>query len=172
MPPPSIERINHYVLVDDKPVPEPDLLKWGAFMESVAGRTVRQDFFVYRSMNLFEIPAETYRATVQRRTSFREATAEEDVENAEARRVREELGGVPIMISTVFLGLDHNWAPIGPPILWETMAFGIDMQEFGTARYASLEEARSGHAEIVSALFEHAKRGLLRLGKAGENLLS
>lgn len=27
-------------------------------------------------------------------------------------------------ISTVFLGLDHNWGEVGPPILWETMVFG------------------------------------------------
>lgn len=29
-------------------------------------------------------------------------------------------------ISTVFLFLDHNWGPGGPPVLWETMAFRHD----------------------------------------------
>ena len=28
-----------------------------------------------------------------------------------------------VKISTVFLGLDHNFNDDGPPILWETMAF-------------------------------------------------
>lgn len=28
-----------------------------------------------------------------------------------------------IFISTVFLGIDHNWGD-GPPMLWETMVFG------------------------------------------------
>ena len=27
-------------------------------------------------------------------------------------------------ISTMFLGLDHNYSQSGPPILWETMVFG------------------------------------------------
>lgn len=29
-------------------------------------------------------------------------------------------------VSTIFLGLDHNWEPGGPPVLWETMAFVFD----------------------------------------------
>jgi hypothetical protein len=27
-------------------------------------------------------------------------------------------------VSTVFLGLDHNFTASGPPVLWETMIFG------------------------------------------------
>lgn len=29
----------------------------------------------------------------------------------------------PYKVSTVFLGLDHNYSHKGPPILWETMVF-------------------------------------------------
>lgn len=29
-----------------------------------------------------------------------------------------------VWVSTIFLGIDHNFAFTGPPILWETMAFG------------------------------------------------
>lgn len=32
-------------------------------------------------------------------------------------------------ISTVFLGLDHNFSDTGPPILYETMAFSSELQE-------------------------------------------
>jgi hypothetical protein len=35
---------------------------------------------------------------------------------------KDEIGDV--LISTVFLGLDHNFGQSGPPILWETIVFG------------------------------------------------
>ena len=45
--------------------------------------------------------------------------------SAEARRVaRTQVGDC--MVSTVFLGLDHNFSEEGPPVLWETMVFGQD----------------------------------------------
>jgi len=51
-------------------------------------------------------------------------------------------------VSTVFLGLDHNWSD-GPPILWETMVF-IDGEDVETCRYASLREAIIGHNTLVA----------------------
>ena len=49
-------------------------------------------------------------------------------------------------VSTVFLGMDHNWAN-GPPLLFETMVFGLDdeLQE----RYSTWAEAEVGHAKTV-----------------------
>lgn len=45
-------------------------------------------------------------------------------------------------ISTVFLGIDHNYGGQGGPLLWETMVFpGATHCE----RYESYEEAISGH---------------------------
>ena len=52
-----------------------------------------------------------------------------------------------IDVSTVFLGLDHNWGD-GPPILFETMVFGGELDEEG-ARYATWDEAEKGHDRIV-----------------------
>ena len=51
-------------------------------------------------------------------------------------------------VSTVFLGLDHNFLPGGPPLLWETMIFGgpLDGEEW---RYGSRNEAIAGHGEAV-----------------------
>lgn len=40
----------------------------------------------------------------------------------EDRRVRKTRIG-PFEVSTVFLGLDHNFSSMGPPILFETMTF-------------------------------------------------
>lgn len=46
-------------------------------------------------------------------------------------------------VSTVFLGIDHNFHPDGPPLV-----FGFDL-DGETRRYSTWEEAEAGHAEIV-----------------------
>lgn len=53
-----------------------------------------------------------------------------------------------IKVSTVFLGIDHNYTETGPPILFETMVFGglLDQEQ---ERYATMAEALSGHAAMV-----------------------
>lgn len=69
----------------------------------------------------------------------------------------------PLHVSTIFLGLDHNWSsnPESPPILFETMVFGgeepriimgRDMGDFRESyqeRYASWDEAQAGHARAI-----------------------
>lgn len=52
-------------------------------------------------------------------------------------------------VSTVFLGLDHNWWG-GPPVLWETMTFQIPGLQWEQRRYASRIDALAGHAEAVA----------------------
>lgn len=68
-------------------------------------------------------------------------------------------------ISTVFLGLDHNFNPPGlghdnTPILFETMVFGSN-GEVGnyTQRYSTWEQAETGHNTLVARL----RRAILRL---------
>lgn len=59
-------------------------------------------------------------------------------------------------ISTVFLGLDHNFARQGPPILWETMIWTgsdedrlwLDYQE----RYTSRADAIAGHTRAIDMI--------------------
>ena len=52
------------------------------------------------------------------------------------------------LVSTVFLGIDHNYGE-GPPILFETMIF--DHPDFGDyqRRYTSWDAAEDGHREAV-----------------------
>lgn len=50
-------------------------------------------------------------------------------------------------VSTVFLGLDHNWSG-GAPILFETLVFGGKL-DGEMNRYSSLEDAKAGHLEMV-----------------------
>lgn len=65
----------------------------------------------------------------------------------------------PYRVSTVFLGLDYDLGGPGPPVLWETMIFGLPEKEtflgrrfhkeLGQQRYASKADALAGHARAV-----------------------
>jgi hypothetical protein len=54
-------------------------------------------------------------------------------------------------VSTVFLGLDHNWCEQGPPLLFETIIFARksadkdDIESMWMERYSTWELALSGH---------------------------
>lgn len=48
-----------------------------------------------------------------------------------------------VSVSTVFLGLDHQWGD-GPPLLFETMIFGGKHDGY-CERYATWDEAEAGH---------------------------
>lgn len=54
-----------------------------------------------------------------------------------------------VRVSTVFLGIDHNWSPRGPPLLFEGMIFGGTHDE-EQRRYSTRDEAERGHAELVA----------------------
>jgi len=54
----------------------------------------------------------------------------------------------PVRISTVFLGLDHNFSGTGPPLLYETMIFGGKYDQH-QQRYATKAEALAGHKKCV-----------------------
>ena len=54
----------------------------------------------------------------------------------------------PVRISTVFLGLNHNFFRLEPPILFETLAFGGPFDGYQN-RYSTWEEAEAGHKEMV-----------------------
>lgn len=67
---------------------------------------------------------------------------------ADAVVAKTKLGEVEV--STVWLGLDHNHAPYGPPIIFETMVFGPDHPlDMECVRYSTEAEAEAGHAAMV-----------------------
>lgn len=55
-------------------------------------------------------------------------------------------GGVHV--STVFLGIDHRHFGKGPPIVFETMIFGGELDQ-STYRYSSWDDAETGHAAAI-----------------------
>jgi hypothetical protein len=60
-----------------------------------------------------------------------------------------------ILVSTVFLGLDHRFGDRGPPLLFETMVFGINMEdEAMTCRYSTWDDAETGHKATVRRVKE------------------
>jgi len=52
-------------------------------------------------------------------------------------------------VSTVFLGLDHNYYHDGSPILWETMVFGGKLDEEQDRCSGSREQALAMHKAMV-----------------------
>ena len=97
------EHHGRYVLIGQTPVPEPDLFKWGEFIECDSNRIVRQE-------NLISL-----------------------------------IGWV--RVSTVFLGIDHNWGG-GEPLLFETMVFGGPLDGEICLRYPTWDRAENGHHRI------------------------
>lgn len=72
-------------------------------------------------------------------------------EDIEGRRIAETLvpmpGGSEARVSTVWLGIDHNFAGEGPPLIFETMAF-FDNEVYNDsfcARTSTREEAERMH---------------------------
>lgn len=63
-------------------------------------------------------------------------------------------GGI---ISTVFLGADHNWSRVGPPLFFETMAF-LDGDSADCRRTSTWLEAERMHEAMVAAMI--ARRAL------------
>lgn len=56
-----------------------------------------------------------------------------------------------ILVSTVFLGLDHSWTPGGKPVLWETMIFGGEHDQYQD-RYTSHKDALEGHKKALTLI--------------------
>lgn len=72
------------------------------------------------------------------------------LENDDVRRIGSDHIG-PYFISTVFLGLDHNYGG-GEPLLFETMIFSDDNEPGASEycyRYHDIDEARTGHRAAV-----------------------
>jgi hypothetical protein len=53
-------------------------------------------------------------------------------------------------VSTVWMGSNHNYG-YGDPLTFETMVFGDDDEEY-SRRYATEQDARTGHAETVTVV--------------------
>lgn len=64
-------------------------------------------------------------------------------EKSDRTVAKSEKGGVKV--STVFLGLDHQYGE-GPPLIFETMIFGGEHDQYQD-RHSTWEQAEAGHLE-------------------------
>ena len=55
-------------------------------------------------------------------------------------------------VSTVFLGIDHNFTGKGKPVLFETMVFDQDGTPMDCQRFNTWEDAEENHQLTVDAL--------------------
>lgn len=68
-----------------------------------------------------------------------------------SRRVLRQDARDGVLVSTVFLGLDYNFAG-GPPLLYETMVFREGRGD-ECERYHTREEALAGHERMLALVF-------------------
>lgn len=66
----------------------------------------------------------------------------------ETRRIARDVLPNGVEVSTVFLGLDHNFSDAGPAIVFETMVFGGENDQ-AQVRYSTWEQAVAGHAQML-----------------------
>lgn len=80
-------------------------------------------------------------------------------EDREGRRVGlTELDGA--RVSTVFLGLNHAFDPLGPPMIFETMVFPPDSSsDVFCERYSTYAKAEAGHVRAVALVKDHLAAG-------------
>jgi hypothetical protein len=74
------------------------------------------------------------------------------MEDDDYRRVALDLVDDRWSVSTVWLGLDHQFLGDGPPLIFETMVFdkgSPSYHDMEQRRYSTLEQALAGHAEMV-----------------------
>jgi hypothetical protein len=61
-------------------------------------------------------------------------------------------------VSTVWLGLDHQWGMGGRPLIFETMVFkGDSCEDIYMDRYSTWDEAVEGHKRAIQWVKEGAK---------------
>jgi len=81
------------------------------------------------------------------------------MEHAHDRRVVAKDWVGDVEVSTVFLSINHQFSPEGPPVLWETMVFG-GPDDMDCRRYASFHEAKEGHLDVLAQVRVSASEGL------------
>lgn len=69
-------------------------------------------------------------------------------------KIVEQTNQGDIMVSTVFLGLDHRHGD-GTPLLFETLVFGGPLAD-EMVRYTSWDQAQAGHNKMVALVFDQA----------------
>jgi len=84
---------------------------------------------------------------------IKKATSQEWSKWFDEGRVIDKTDFDDCFVSTVCLGLDHNFSFDHPPILFETMIFGGKHDQFQW-RYSTYGQAKQGHRDILKSIRE------------------
>lgn len=124
-------------------------------------------------IDMIKLPSSDFQIKVPDRYFDRQGQPIDDIRkwgrllgNAKYKRVAEVMLADGTWVSTVWLGLNHNWGA-GPPLIFETVVFeSLDGPgDLDMARYATEAEAVSGHALIVKRWRVKVRRKLARIAK-------
>jgi hypothetical protein len=74
------------------------------------------------------------------------------------RHVRVTAIGDDVEVSTVWLGIDHNFTRVGPPLIFETLVFGGALDGQGE-RWPNEDAAFAGHDQWVARVREGVGHG-------------
>jgi hypothetical protein len=92
-------------------------------------------------------------------------------QNGASRTLAQDHIKTDVLVSTVFLGLDHNLLKHGDaPLLFETLVFG-GHSDGRMCRYSTYSRALAGHVEVVEEVMEleglaNEQRAEIRRGMA------
>jgi hypothetical protein len=144
-----------YILKDRKALSVGDVVRWGAWWEAnEKSRIVRQTLF----KNVDPWKRRDLAREIQSERSRREMMPGGNRQNIVDLRFHVS----QILVSTVFLGLDHGWG--GKPLIFESMIFNGPCHD-DMDRYTTWEQAEIGHAEMVTRV-----QTALRTGDVGEEI--
>lgn len=75
-----------------------------------------------------------------------------------------------LWVSTVWLGLDHSFAPTDAPLIFETMVFedGGGGMDLDCNRYATESEAITGHQLMVKAIMDRIPNAVSHEDSSGD----
>lgn len=68
-----------------------------------------------------------------------------------AKDTLRDVDGVEVGVSTVWLGINHNFTGVGPPLIFETMIFG-GRHDLVLWRYPTEVAALAGHDQVMAML--------------------
>lgn len=78
-------------------------------------------------------------------------------EHAKEQRIVRQTKKNGVLVSTVFLGIDHSFSRSrAAPILWETLVFGGE-HDGETERYIARADAVKGHDEMCQRVWANVK---------------
>jgi hypothetical protein len=88
-----------------------------------------------------------------------------DFSNFDYKIVKQDKLANGVFVSTVWLGLDHNYGFNNRPLIFETMVFGPGDHSEDCLRYSTEEEARLGHKMIVKKWSTYKSAEMLLKGE-------